>query len=229
MVFPIGDTFPKYRMPVGVLALIAVNVAVMVHTWGMSPHQQRALFSSVGLIPWEILNGQDIGGLSPHPLWLTVFTSMFVHGGFWHLAGNMLFLWAFGNTLEQWLGTARFLMFYLLTGALAAALHIAMHPASMLPTVGASGAIAGVLGGYFVRFPFARIRTLVGFPPFLFVIGIPALLCLGMWFLLQLQGGLATIGPGELSNIAFWAHIGGFGAGMLLVGLFTPAARQRMV
>ncbi len=225
MIFPIGDTFPKYRMPVSVLALIAVNLAVMVHTWGLSQRQQHVLFSSVGLIPWEVLNGQDLGGLSPHPLWLTAFTSMFVHGGFGHLAGNMLFLWAFGNTLEQWLGSIRFLLFYFVAGALAAALHIVMHPDSMLPTVGASGAVAGVLGGYFIRFPFGRIRTLVGFPPFLFVIGIPALLYLGFWFLLQLENGLATLG-GDVSNIAFWAHIGGFGAGVLLVGVFTPASRR---
>lgn len=227
MFFPIGDTFPKYRTPVGVLALIALNVVAFLYQLGLSPRQNFILFTSLGMIPAELTQQVDLGAQSLHPLWLTAFTSMFLHGGFGHLLSNMLFLWAFGNTLEHWLGSVRFLLFYLLAGALAATAHILTNPDSQVPTVGASGAIAGVLGGYFIRFPFSVIRTLVGIPPFFFfVVGIPGLIYLGIWFLLQLQGGFASLGHEGLTNIAFWAHIGGFIAGMALVGAFTPRARR---
>jgi membrane associated rhomboid family serine protease len=165
------------------------------------------------------------------PAWTTLFTSMFLHGGWMHIIGNMLFLWIFGNNTEDTLGHIRFLVFYLLCGLAAAGLHIILGWNSAIPTLGASGAIAGVLGAYIHLFPHARITTLVFFL-IITVIELPAQVVLGFWFIIQfynmLIGAVATMGRGgESGGIAFGAHVGGFVAGWLLIRLMAPHGEDR--
>jgi len=152
------------------------------------------------------------------PLPLTIFTSMFLHGGFLHLFGNMLYLWIFGNNIEDTLGHFRFFLFYLVCGLLAALVQIISDPNLKVPMVGASGAIAGILGAYVLLFPGARILTLFFFFIFVKLIRIPALIILGFWFFIQ----LLSVGGANVSNVAFFAHIGGFLGGLILVKVFQP-------
>ena len=162
--------------------------------------------------------------------WLAVLTSMFVHGGLMHVAGNMLYLWIFGDNVEDRMGHGRFVAFYLLCGAAAALAQTAAAPDSPVPMVGASGAIAGVMGAYFVLYPKSRVLTLIPFP--ITVVEIPAVYLLGLWFVMQFVNGVATMTPpqdGALAGgVAFWAHAAGFGAGALLVLLFRRPERQRV-
>jgi membrane associated rhomboid family serine protease len=171
-----------------------------------------------GTVPCELTGKCDLEGLG----WETVFTSMFMHGSWRHLLGNLLFLWVFGNNIEDSMGHVRFLVFYLLCGVAAALVHIYMGPGSQLPTVGASGAISGIMGAYIVLYPKAKVQTWV--PP-IFVFNLPAILFLGYWFVLQLVMGAAdranaAAGEPEMGGVAVWAHVGGFVAGVLLVKVF---------
>jgi membrane associated rhomboid family serine protease len=156
---------------------------------------------------------------------------MFLHGGWLHFLGNMLYLWIFGDNVEDRFGHGRYLVFYLLAGTAAAFLQALFNPASRLPMVGASGAIAGVLGAYLVMFPHSRVLTLVPIFFFIQIIEIPAIILLGFWFLLQLASGVGSLGrtaAQDVGGVAFWAHAGGFVAGMLLVALFRRPERQRV-
>jgi membrane associated rhomboid family serine protease len=154
--------------------------------------------------------------------WLTIFTSMFLHGGLFHLLGNMWALYIFGDNVEDRMGPVRFLIFYLLCGAAAALVHVLMNPGSMIPTVGASGAISGVMGAYLVLFPFARVITLVPLFFFPYFFEIPAIFFIGVWFAGQLVSAFMTsaLAPPDVGGVAWWAHVGGFVAGMVLVRLF---------
>ena len=170
-------------------------------------------------------------GLVPAYFSMTsVFTSMFVHGGLAHVGGNLLYLWIFGDNVEDRLGHARFLVFYLATGAVAALAQTAMDPASTIPMVGASGAIAGVMGGYFVLYPHSRVLTLFPFPLMLFEV--PAIFFLGLWFVIQFLSGLgsmaAATGERLPGGVAFWAHVAGFVAGAALVRVMQRPERQRV-
>jgi membrane associated rhomboid family serine protease len=160
-------------------------------------------------------------------VWLSIITSMFMHGGFLHIAGNMLFLWVFGNNIEDRLGRLRFILFYLLAGAAATYAQAAVNPSSVIPLIGASGAVAGVLGAYLVLYPRARVTTLVIFF-FITAVEVPAVLLLGAWFVLQLFQGVGSV-AGDAGGVAYFAHIGGFIAGVLLLGIFRlrRAARPR--
>lgn len=171
-----------------------------------------------GLIPAELWSGTDLAPTVPFPIWLTILTSMFLHGGWLHLLGNMLYLWIFGDNVEAALGRWRFLLFYVLAGAAGAAIQAGLSAHSTVPMVGASGAIAGVLGAYLVLFPWARVLTVVPLLFFLHFMEIPALVLLGFWFLMQLFSGLVDLGGA--GGVAWFAHIGGFVAGALLVLLF---------
>jgi len=205
--FPIRDHNPSGRTPYVTYALIAANVLVFLGYWLTIP-DERALgwfFVTWGLVPAQVTAGMG---------WHGIITSMFLHGGWAHLAGNMLFLWIFGDNLEDIMGHRRFALFYLAAGLAAAALQIAADPGSPVPMVGASGAIAGVLGGYLLLFPRARIDVLIIFVIFFRIFPIPAWLMLGVWFALQLFNGLAT--PTDLGGVAYWAHAGGFVAGVVL-------------
>lgn len=230
---PLYDVNPTLRTPVMTLLLIGVTVAVWLLVQGAGEGLPLAIsVCNYGLVPGEIsrmasVGSQlDLGGglvcvVDDQALnVLTPLTSMFLHGGWAHLLGNLWFLWVFGNNVEDGMGRGRFLAFYLLTGLAAAALHVAVDPGSIVPTVGASGAISGVMGAYLMQHPRAPVRTWV--PP-IFLFNLPAWVFLIYWFGLQLLGGLPGLAParGEPSGgVAFWAHVGGFVAGALLVRIF---------
>ena len=175
------------------------------------------------LIPAELLSGRDMSPMIPIPIWLTLFTSLFLHGGILHLLGNMLYLWIFGDNVEEAMGPARFLGFYVLCGIAAALAQIVIGPNSSIPMIGASGAIAGVLAAYFMLFPRARVLTLIPLFFFLRLVAVPAVFLLGFWFLWQVISGVGSFGSS--GGVAFFAHIGGFIAGLFLVFPF----RQRHV
>ena len=227
--FPISDHNPTLRPPLGTYAIIAANVLVWVRLQGMGaePGLSRSV-CELGLIPGEFLHQLPDGyriplgpgmacEVTPGIAWYAPLTSMFMHGSWFHLIGNMWFLHVFGNNVEDVMGRGRFVAFYLLCGLAAAAAQIAVAPSSPIPMVGASGAIGGVMGAYTLLYPWARIRTFV----FLFFVEVPAVFMLGYWFLLQLAGGTAA-GTG-VGGVAFWAHIGGFAMGLMLTPLFRDA------
>ena len=183
---------------------------------------QRFIFQWAA-VPYQITHGEVLLIPPLIPLPLTLFSSMFLHGGFLHLFGNMLYLWIFGNNIEDTLGHSRFFLFYLICGLVAGVAQVFSNPNSTVPMIGASGAIAGILGGYLLLFPGAQVVTLVFFFFFLKIIRIPALLVLGFWFLIQ----FLHLGGGTGGNVAWVAHIGGFIAGLVLVKLFQPQPAKR--
>lgn len=173
------------------------------------------LRTQYGLIPAELLAGKDLPPTIPVPIWFTLLTSMFLHGGLLHLLGNMLYLWIFGDNVEDAMGPLRFIVFYLLCGLAAAFAQIAVNPVSSIPMVGASGAIAGILAAYFMLYPRARVLTLVPLFFFLRLVAVPAAFLLGFWFIWQVLAGTGS--TGDAGGVAFFAHIGGFVAGLFLV------------
>ena len=239
--FPYRDDNPTLATPIVTMVLIAANVLawVFVQGMGMEPAISRSV-CELGLIPGEVLGTVSAGTivpvspttgcrLEPGGGWHTALTSMFLHGGWLHLIGNVWFLWVFGNNVEDSMGRPRYLAFYLLTGLAAAAAQTFANPSSAVPMVGASGAISGVLGGYIVLYPSVRVHMLIFLGFFITTIAVPAMLMLGYWFLLQLLSGWSTAGD-DRGGVAFWAHAGGFLAGAVLVLLFrNPAlvARHR--
>ena len=234
--FPYKDENPTFHPTIVTWALVGLNVAVWVLVQGMGsePMLTRSV-CQLGLIPGELLGRLAEGSqirLGPTascqigaPNLVTPVTSMFLHGGWLHLLGNMMFLWVFGDNVEDSMGHGRFVVFYLLCGLAAAGAQMAINPGSPVPMVGASGAIGGVMGAYVVLYPKARIRVLIFFG-LIFTIVVPAYFMLGYWFLLQLLGGLPSIGQGGGGGgVAFWAHIGGFVAGALAISLFKDPQR----
>jgi len=241
---PLADDNPTRTTPYVVYGLIALNVLLFLY-------EMAGGMRYLSMVPWSVVNdmrvepivrngmllvnqfgqpvSQKLPEIGPHPQWITIFTSMFMHSGWMHIGGNMLYLWIFGNNIEDVLGHAKFLVFYIVCGVLAAFAHIwaSMHgTGAMTPTVGASGAIAGVLGAYIILYPRARIRTLVTLWFFWDYVPIPAVYVLGVWFLLQLFG---TGGQMTGGGVAYWAHVGGFIAGMILIFIFGgwSASRRR--
>jgi len=242
-VIPLKDDAPLRRTPLITIALIAANVAVFVWQIGIPGSLPRSVWI-LGLVPVDFLasldpstwfrGGTEAPGLQSLqiPTILTPLSSMFAHGSLMHIGSNMLFLWVFGANVEDAMGKGRFVIFYLLCGLAAAAAQIGFAPGSDIPMVGASGAIAGMLGAYMLLFPRARVLTLVPIFIFIRLMWLPAFLFLGLWFLLQIFGGLGT--PGEGGGVAYWAHVGGFAAGLLLVRPFAgriwrPRPRVRNV
>ncbi|MBI4496148.1 MAG: rhomboid family intramembrane serine protease [Deltaproteobacteria bacterium] len=219
---PLKDDNPTDSLPLVTLGIILANGAVFFHQITLDfPLSQRFLFQWAA-VPYQITHGEILHVPPIIPLPLTLFSSMFLHGGFLHLLGNMLYLWIFGNNIEDRLGHFRFLLFYLLCGLLAAILQISTDPDSTVPMIGASGAIAGILGGYLLLFPRAQVVTLVFIFIFIRILRLPALLILGFWFLVQVM----SLGGGLTSNVAFFAHIGGFVSGLILIKPFQPASRR---
>ncbi len=206
--FPIRDHNPSETRPIVTVALIVINLLVFVSYRSISsdPAALAGFYQNWGLIPAHLSAGAD---------WYTLITSMFLHGGFMHLGGNILFLWIFGDNLEDKLGHVGFLAFYLVCGAAAGFAQFAANPASLVPTIGASGAIAGVMGGYLLLYPKARIDVLFIFIIIFKIFPVPAWVVLGVWFGFQLINGLSADISG--GGVAFWAHVGGFVAGFLLV------------
>jgi membrane associated rhomboid family serine protease len=233
-VFPLKDNIPTDRFPVVTVALIAINVVmylVFQQAGINAPDQANVL--EYGLYPCEITSecGQQYGDA---PTWVTAFTAMFMHGGVLHIAGNMLFLWVFGNNVEDSMGRLKFVAFYLLGGFAAYAGQILIDPGSDVPTIGASGAVAGVLGAYLVHYPRAKVFTLIFIVLFFTIVELPAIFFLGFWFLQQVAfGALDLTNPtGGGGGVAYFAHIGGFIFGALAIKLFatrrsTAAERPR--
>jgi len=221
---PIRDTIPSRRKPVITFAIIALCAAVFAFELALGPNGLEQFTYLGGLVPARYSNPRwaEWAGF-PSSLW-PFGTYMFLHAGWLHLIGNMWFLWLFGDNVEDRLGRPRFLIFYLACGIAAALAQFALTPGSKAPMVGASGAISGVMGAYFLLYPGARIVTLV--PVFIFIqlIEVPAFVFLGIWFLLQFFGGTRDLASSAENSggVAFWAHVGGFLAGMLLLRAFTP-------
>jgi len=222
--FPIGDDRIQGGPPALVTyGLIALNVLAFVIELGQgSEGALQAFIQAWGVVPREYTTMRDLPPTIPLPFWSTLVTSMFLHGGWMHLGGNMLYLWIFGDNLEDALGHGRYLVFYLLTGVLAGLAHVfvtAFFGADrLIPSLGASGAISGVLGGYIVLYPQRRVRVLWLYQ----VMHVPAILAIGIWFLFQLISGAGTLGASG-GGVAYGAHIGGFVAGAVLVKLFAQA------
>ena len=210
------------------LTLIAVNVVVFVYELSLGSGIDT-LFRSAGVTPLEFTVRTDVPPPAPLGLYpATLLTSMFLHGGFLHIGSNMLFLWIFGDNVEDRLGHLRFVGFYLLCGLGASAAHIYFNWGSTVPSVGASGAIAGVLAGYMLLFPSATVRTLLILGPFITMSRVPAIIMIGFWFVTQLVAGLAALGPSaQTTGVAFWAHVGGFVVGLPLVLLLLKGPRER--
>ena len=228
--FPIHDDNPTLRTPIVTMLLIGATAAAWFALQGAGA--ESALADSIcafGAIPAELMTGIDpqVVRLGPELTcrigegshWHTLISSMFMHGGWFHLIGNMWFLWIFGNNVEDSMGRVRFLVFYLLSGLGAAFAQLIIDPASTIPMVGASGAIGGVMGAYVVLYPRVGVTLLVFLGFFITTIRVPAYLMLGYWFVLQLLGGLPQLG-GVAGGVAFWAHVGGFVSGALLVFVF---------
>lgn len=226
---PLRDSIPSSRTPVVNYTIIVLNVLFFLFEASLGLRQLEAFILTFGFIPGRFLS--QLGEADLLSLFLPIFTSMFLHGGWLHLIGNMWTLYIFGDNVEDAFGHGRFLLFYAACGVVAAFVQLASAPYSHMPMIGASGAIAGVMGAYFSLFPYSRILTLVPVV-FFVVIEVPAYVFLGIWFLLQfLYGTFSIMGPGGTEirgGIAFWAHIGGFAAGFLLVRIFIPD-RIRMI
>ncbi len=241
--FPLKDNIPTDRTPFVTIALIAINVVVyfVLQKGGILSGPSDAIVIDYGAIPYEITHLGDecavtanqivcegqpgVEGSAPDqpPTILTLFSSMFMHGGILHLAGNMLFLWIFGNNVEDSMGPARFIAFYLLGGLAALAGQVLVGPNAAIPTIGASGAVAAVLGGYLLMFPKARVVTLIFIVFFFTIIELPAILILGFWFLQQVAFGAydLTNPTGGGGGVAYFAHIGGFVFGLAAIKLFA--------
>ena len=224
---PIGDDNAENTGPAFVtLSFIALNVlAFFLEINQPSDAQLQAFVQAWGVVPREYTTAVDLPPRIPYPIWSTLFTSMFLHGGWGHLGGNMLFLWVFGDNVEHRIGHFRFLVFYLATGVAAALAHIFFNPDSLIPTVGASGAISGVLGGYLLMFPRNRVYVLTWGG----VATVPAVFMLGLWILMQFisVGSVATTTEDAGGGVAYLAHIGGFVAGMILAPLLGLGQNTR--
>lgn len=220
--FPLRDTIRSYTFPVVNWFLIGVNALVFLFELSLTPAAQDRLIATFGLVPAR-LNLANPVLLLLHPAALIpLFTHMFLHGGWFHILSNMWVLYIFGDNVEDRMGSGRYLLFYLLSGLAAALTQVLIDPASRAPSIGASGAIAGVLGAYFLMYPKARVTTLILLIIIPWFVELPAVIFLGFWFVSQLFSGIASLGTVQSGGIAWWAHIGGFLFGMLCYRFFTP-------
>jgi membrane associated rhomboid family serine protease len=237
--FPLKDDVPSRSVPIITIALIAVNVLVFLYQLSLQVatdpegiQSAREFVFEFGLIPCR-LTGQCASAADfPSPV-TTVFTSMFVHGGLFHIFGNMLYLWIFGDNVEDTLGHGRYLFFYLASGMVAVFAQTLVNPASPVPMIGASGAVSGVLGAYLILFPRAGVLTAIVFGFFIRLVRIPAVIVLGFWVVVQVVNGLISVGAGMLGRsvddgVAFFAHVGGFAAGIALLFLLRPQRALRL-
>ncbi len=208
---PLYDENPTYERPYVTYALIAVNTIVFLYMflieYVFGPYELAKFYYDWSIIPYFVSNGERL---------YTIFTSMFMHGGFLHFGGNMLYLYIFGNNIEDSMGHKKFIIFYLACGVAAGFAQILTEPGSLIPMIGASGAIAGVLGAYLLLFPKANVVTLIIY----FIVKVPAVIILGFWFLMQLFSGIGSLTASGEGGVAYFAHIGGFACGFLLIKLF---------
>jgi rhomboid family protein len=221
---PLRDKNPTRTVPVLNIALIVLNVIVFLYQLSLGSGVEE-LYYRFGVIPHNVSASFAQGSIVAAAL--PLFSSMFLHGGFLHLGGNMLYLWIFGDNVEDKLGHGRYLVFYLLCGLISALAHVVSDPGSMTPTIGASGAISGVLGAYLLMFPRARVITIIPVFVFLQIAELPAFVVLGFWFIMQFLYGLVSLGSQTVDSggIAWWAHVGGFAAGLALVTPFRRIGR----
>jgi len=227
---PLNDHIRRQTFWIMTLALIAANVAAFLFELSLGRDLDRLVFL-FGIIPARYTTPHALATATPAGFFIPVFVSMFLHGGWIHLLGNMLFLFVFGRSVEDRYGHLKFLAIYFLAGFGAALLHIVMNAGSRVPSIGASGAIAGVLGAYLFSFPGARITTLIPLFFFFWTVQIPAILVLGYWFLIQFLTGFATLAIQSATGggVAWWAHVGGFLVGFLLAAILRPRRRRPAV
>jgi rhomboid family protein len=219
LALPLYDDNPTRRVPVVTYGVIAACIFVFLWQSSLDPRSGEEAAFEFGMVPAVLFGYAELPArLYPIPVWATLFTSMFLHGGWLHLVGNMLYLWIFGKGVEAALGPLRYLPFYLICGVTAALTQAFIDPTAEVPMVGASGAIAGVLGAYIVLYPRSNVTVFIWIFVFIRLVAVPAVILLGFWFLLQLMSALSAV-PGE-PGVAFWAHVGGFLAGMFLVMFF---------
>ena len=224
--FPIGDTVPRRNVPIATWLLILINCLVFLFETAMPQHTLERFFYLFGIVParythpnWALWIGLPIDDYWPF------LTSMFLHGGWVHVIGNMWTLWIFGDNVEDRMGPGRFVVFYLVCGFIAGLVHSLTNPDSTLPTIGASGAIAGVMGAYFFLFPYSRLIVVVPILFFPFFFEMPAVIYLGFWALTQFFSGALSLGnAGSVGGVAFWAHAGGFAGGIVLHHFFVRRA-----
>ena len=224
---PIGDSARRRTTPYVNVGIIIACVLVFLYELSLSTIDVGRFFQDWGVVPVQLVDWLESPSIVEEPS--TVVTSMFIHGGWLHLIGNMLFLWVFGDNVEDAMGHVRYLVFYLLAGLAATALQVFVDQESLIPMVGASGAIAGVLGAYLVLYPRATVSVLIPWLWFFGAFPVPAAFLIVFWFLLQLLSGVASRGAaaGATEGIAFWAHVGGFIAGVVLVGYFRRQKPRR--
>ena len=217
-VIPLKDVIPSRTVPIATIAFIVLNSVAFLFEVSLPDEALDAFIQVNGVVPANFA-------------WMAVLTSMFLHGGWFHFLGNMLYLWIFGDNVEDQLGHGRFVLFYLLCGTVAALAHVFMNPDSFVPTIGASGAIAGVMGAYFVLYPHSRILALLPLFVFWEVIEVPAIFFLGIWFVMQFFSGVGSIAMGARAasggGVAFWAHVAGFLAGMATVFVLRKPSRNQ--
>ncbi|HDH09307.1 MAG TPA: rhomboid family intramembrane serine protease [Chloroflexi bacterium] len=223
---PLRDDVPSERLPIVTYGIIGLNLLVFLWELSLGPALTRTV-RLLGVTPLAL-----VGGWRDSPwVFITLLTSQFLHAGWVHLFGNMLYLWIFGDNVEDTMGRGRFLAFYLICGVVANLAQVAINPRSTLPLIGASGAIAGVLGAYLLLFPWARVLVAVPIFFYLRIIAVPAVLVLGTWFVTQLFSGLAaiTLASQVTGGVAWWAHVGGFVTGMILIRFFRRRRRPPFV
>jgi len=214
---PIKDINPTERFAFVTLFFIVLNVAVFLYELMIGPEAGELFIDSFALVPKRLFSGVTETSATV-PIGATLVTSMFLHGGFLHIGGNMLYLWIFGNNVEDSMGHIRFIVFYLGCGIIASYIHALANASSTVPMIGASGAISGILGAYLLLYPRARVLTLIAFGLYIRTVEVPAMFVLGFWFILQFLNAILSTGTG--GGVAWYAHVGGFVAGMLLIGIF---------
>ncbi len=224
---PLKDENPSNTVPVINVLLIVTNILVFIYMNYAAPLSTRSIIFKLGFIPYELFHFVDVNPKNLVPIPLTIFSAMFMHGGWLHLLSNMLYLWIFGDNIEDKLGHIRYLIFYIMCGITATLVHGFININSRIPTLGASGAIAGVLGAYMFLFPKARIKTFIFLGIFFQIIHIPAVIILGYWILIQILSVYAEYGSKTGAGIAWFAHIGGFIAGLVLIVVMKKRGRRR--
>ena len=231
MFAPVGteEIIPRRTFPAVTAIIVAINILVFLYQAFVlitrGEEGLNAMIQAVALVPGLVTSGQSV----VLPFYLTFFTAMFVHGGLLHIASNMIYLVVFGDNVEDLMGPVLYIFFYLLCGLAASVAQIAADPTSMIPNVGASGAIAGVLAGYLLLLPTGTVRILLFLPPFSRIARIPALFFISLWFILQIFGGAMSLGASsESGGVAYWAHVGGFLAGLALAFVYKQIMRRRL-
>ena len=227
---PLKDDAPRYSVPFVTVLLIVINTLVFFYQVSLGPRAGNHLVMLYGMVPARV--EAALSGHSPIPLGVafeSYFTSMFLHGGWLHLIGNMLFLWIFGDNVEDAFGHFGYLIFYLTCGVVAGIVHTFFNWGSRMPAIGASGAIAGVMGAYIIFYPRAQVLTLVPLIVFFFTVRLPAVVILGYWFVLQFLSGVGSLGVQQAGGVAVWAHVGGFVMGMLVALVVHRPVRPRPV